>query len=407
MCNNLIMPLPDLLKNITSKDKNISQNTIKMLVKTGDLSNYKYLCENSEFIFPFIKERIINDFVKLINKNDLDTIFKFAQIYNYDFEDLIIKSWLKFADEDLTDKILDFFENGSDEIKTYCAKYFSYIKDSLAIEQLNKNAFSDFMPLKINCAKTLKEFNDFEVLNKMKNLILNSKDEFEKLSAYTFVLAYGENNSTQFCLENCFNSPFLANIISNLLDFNDFKTLENIFKEDSIARIFGVLIENYPENISLNTIIYYQISDFIKYLSKFENQYIKNLLALAKLNFQEYCDNDIYSFDLDKDTKLELKNICAFLNSLDFNFDNIEQEFNNIEQAYRFEIALKIVNEYKLKNKVQILANKINENELPVNLITATMQVLKNLGAVQLVNKKIIENIKDENIKAFIESCYS
>ena len=88
MCNNLIMPLTDLLKNITSKDKNLYKSTIKNLVKSGDCDDFKNLCENSEFIFSFIKEKIINDFVKLINKNDLDRIFKFAKIYSYDFEDL-------------------------------------------------------------------------------------------------------------------------------------------------------------------------------------------------------------------------------------------------------------------------------------------------------------------------------
>ena len=98
MCNNLVMPLSNLLKNITSKDVELSKNTVKALIKSADLDDYNELIKNSDFIFPFIKERIIKDFVKLINKSELDTVFKFAKIYSSDFEDLIVKSWLKYAD---------------------------------------------------------------------------------------------------------------------------------------------------------------------------------------------------------------------------------------------------------------------------------------------------------------------
>ncbi len=407
MCNNLIMPLADLLKNITSKDKNLYESTIKNLVKSGDCDDFKNLCENSEFIFSFIKEKIINDFVKLINKNDLDRIFKFAKIYSYDFEDLIVKSWLKYADEDLTDTLLELFEKGTDFEKTYCARYFTFIKDPLALDYLYENVKKDFIPLKINCAKALSAFSDTKILNEMKDLILNSKDEFEKVSAYTFILAYGGIESVKFCLNNCFTSPFLADIISALLDFNDFSILKENLDGILIARIFSVLIENYPENISLNTIIYYQISDFIKYLSKTDNIYIKNILAIAKYNFNEYAQNEIYSFDLDKNTKNELKNISNYLNALNFDFKGIEKEFDYIDEIYRFDAALKVINNYQLLNYTDILADKINKKLLPLNLLTCSVQVLKNLGKINLVEKQNIETIKDNNIRAFLLSCYS
>ena len=91
------MSSENFIKNITSKDLNLSHKTIEALIKQKDSSLFSELCEKSEFIFPFLKERIIKDFVKLITKNDLDVVFEFSKIYCSDFEDLIVNSWIKFA----------------------------------------------------------------------------------------------------------------------------------------------------------------------------------------------------------------------------------------------------------------------------------------------------------------------
>lgn len=405
MCNNLIMPLHNLLKNITSKDINLSKSTIKELIKSADLANFNELVKNSDFIFSFIKERIINDFVKLINKNELDCVFEFAKIYNSDFEDLIVKSWLKFADEDLTDRILELFENGSNDEKAYCAKYFGNIKDTLALEILYKNSYSDFLPLKINCAKTLSLFNDEKIIDEMKNIILNSNDEFEKVSDYIFILAYGGVDAVKFCLANCFNSPFLPDIISNLLDFNDFDFLKDNLDENLIVRVFSVLVENYPENIPLNTLVYYQVFDFIKYISNLKSQYAKNVLAICKLDFMEYISNEVYNYDLDKDSKYELKKIVDYLNSINNDFSSLKEEINVGYSSYRFEMALRVINEYEFKECAEQLADLINANKLSLEYLSRSTQVLKTLKKTDLIKKEVIEDIKNDNIKAFIEDC--
>ena len=405
MCNNLIMPLHNLLKNITSKDINLSKNTIRELIKSADLANFNELAKSSDFIFSFLKERIINDFVKLINKSELNCVFEFAKIYNSDFEDLIVKSWLKFADEDLTDKILELFENGSVEEKAYCAKYFATIKDPLALDILYKNSYVDFLPLKINCAKTLKEFKDVKIVEEMKNVILNSDDEFEKNSAYTFILAYGGSDLIKFSLENCFKSPFLADIISSLLDYNDFYSLKEILDDETLIRIFCVLIENYPENISLNTIKYYQIFDFVKYISRLKSQYSKNALALCRLNFDEYLSNEVYNFDLDKDLKNELRDIVQYLKTLNIDFKGLREEIINNFSSYHFETSLKVINEYKLVEYARLLADLVNENRLSLDYLCQCVQVLKTLEKTELIKKDVVKNIDNSNIRAFIEHC--
>ena len=118
------MPETNFIKNITSKDIKLSHQTIENMIKAKDIEPFKLLCEKSDFIFPFLKERIAADFIKLIKKEDLNAVFEFSKIYCADFEDMIVNSWIKFASQDLTDEILDLFENGTVEQKAYCAKYF-------------------------------------------------------------------------------------------------------------------------------------------------------------------------------------------------------------------------------------------------------------------------------------------
>ncbi|MBQ8634868.1 hypothetical protein IJ425_01775, partial [bacterium] len=272
------MSSENFIKNITSKDINLSINTIKSLIETENIEQFSELCNKSDFIFPFLKERIIKDFINQIKKENLKTIFKFSSIYCQDFEDLIVASWVKFACEDLTDEILELFENGSDEQKAYCAKYFLHIKDPLAVEFLNKYAKSDFEPLKINCAQTLNIFKNTDILNEMKDIISNSNDDFEKLNAFSFVIAYGGKEQITFALKHAFLSPFVANILSSILDFNDFDYLKSILDNDTLTLILNIIIDEYPEEIELNTVLYWNILDYLKLAYSFKNQYSNNIL---------------------------------------------------------------------------------------------------------------------------------
>ncbi len=401
MCNNILMSSSNLLKNIISKDKNIFENTIKNLLRTGNTADFEELCKKSDFIFPFIKDKIIDYFVKIVNKEDLNIIFKFSKIYSFDFEDIIVKSWLKFADEDLTDEILELFENGTDEQKSYCAKYFTFIKDSLSLENLEKYIYSDFEPLRINSALALKAFGQNNVLNDIKNKVISCDNEYDKIPLYQILSVWGGSENIKFILENSISSLFTGNIISNILDYNEFDTLKKYLDKNTVFNIFNVLIENYPENIELNTIAYYQIYDFIEYLKNNLNQYSNNLLALARRQFLEYETNEIYNFDLDKDTKNELKRINESLNAVNPDFSNLEQELKS-NNPYRFETAIKVIQEYKINLLNSTLADLMNNNNTDLRYRALIAQTLKSLGCVNLIDKNEVTKIQNDNIKALI-----
>ena len=391
------MPNQNFIKNITSKDIKLSQNTIIDMIKTSNIESFKLLCEKSDFIFPFLKERISKDFVELIEKQDLKAVFEFSKNYCSDFEDLIVNSCLKFANEDLTDEIIGLFENGVDSQRAYLVKYFIKIKDSVVLEYLNKFAKSDYEPLKNNSAKVLAEFSDKTVLNEMKEIVLNSSDEFEKIGAYNFIANYNGVEQIKFILQNCFASPFSANILSNVLDNNEINYLKNILDETTLIKTLQVILEQYPEELSLDSVYYWNLFDFIKIVYSFKNQYAANVLLYARAKFKEFSENDIYTFDFDKNIKSEIKNISNLLNTLELEFNFIDND------DFQFNVSLNVIKEYKLDYAV-ILADLINKNDLSEEKIAAIASVLKSLDKINLINSQIIENIKDENIKALIQS---
>lgn len=394
------MKYENFIKDITSKDIKLSHSTIKNMIKSSDIKAFNLLCEKSDFIFPFLKERINADFVKLIEEEELKTLFKFSEIYCADFEDMIVNSWTKFASEDLTDEILELFENGTIEQKAYCAKYFTHIQDPLALEYLNKFALSDFEALKTNCALALAKFKDVEILNKMKDVILNSDDDFEKLNAFNFISTYGGEEQIKFVVNNAFSNPFAINIISNILDFNDLNYLKNILDNKTITKIFQLIIEEYPEDLSLDSAYYWNLADFIKLINSFNNKYSKNVLILAKEKFKEFSENDIYTFDFDKNIKQEIKNIFNLLKSYDLKFSA-----ENFEDDFELNVILEVIKELKLDEKAEFLASlfeKINEEKKAQIAL-----ILKEFGKINLLNSKIIEQIQNENIKALINSCFN
>ena len=387
----------NFIKDITSKDIKLSHSTILNMIKDLDTEAFGLLCEKADFIFPFLKERINADFVKLIEEKDLNAVFKFSKIYCADFEDMIVNSWVKFASQDLTDEILELFENGTVEQKAYCAKYFVKIQDPLALEHLKNNVFSDFEPLKTNCALALSAFQDVEILDKMKEIVLKSNDDFEKLNAFNFISTYSGEKQIKFVIEQAFLSPFAINIISNVLDFNELNYLKNILDNKTMTKIFQLIIEEYPEDLSLDSAYYWNLAEFIKLIYRFDSSYSKNVLILAREKFKEFSENDIYTFDFDKNIKNEIKNISNLLKSLDLEFS-----VENFEDEFELSAILEVIKELKLDEKAEFLANLFSRTNEEKKAQIAL--ILKEFKKIDLIDIEIIKQIQNENIKALIES---
>ncbi len=405
------------LNDLISKDDNASNTAAKRILDNCDVESFEKLCEKSEFLFDYIKEKILKNLVCAADKDNFLNTFKFIKIYNIDFEDFIIKVWLKFANDDLTDKILEIFEDGTAEEKAYAASYFYYINDPLALEDLKKNAFSDYEPLAQNCARTLSKFNDREIFNQSIEIIEDSTvDDFEKYKYVNFLISYGDKqvfNNLYNYLENSFAKGFIASSILYLKGF--YEILEDN-ELDKALRIFDAILTSYPEEISLDTVIDFEIFNFLSFLvqkiniektQKSENSYIKRLILKAKYKFNLISREDIYTFDLAKNIKKEINNISAFLNTIKTNlFEGLEKELESSSKDRVFEALDVILNFGKVEfsNDIKETIEKTQYEDV----ISEGIKVLKSFNRLDLIQKdETIAKLKNENIKAIILSTFS
>ncbi len=79
------------LNDLISKDDNASNTAAKRILDNCDVESFEKLCEKSEFLFDYIKEKILKNLVCAADKDNFLNTFKFIKIYNIDFEDFIIK----------------------------------------------------------------------------------------------------------------------------------------------------------------------------------------------------------------------------------------------------------------------------------------------------------------------------
>ncbi|MBR1617803.1 hypothetical protein IJ670_06590 [bacterium] len=388
----------NFIKNIISKDLKIFQKTIQNLISSKDTRLFTQLCQRGDFIFPNIKEKIITTFVNLIQEKDLDVVFEFSKVYSFDFEDMIIKSWLKFANEDLTDKILILFDEGTNDQKAYCASYFRHIKDPLSIETLNKNAKSDYTPLKVNCAQTLSAFGDKTFYNEMKRVILEGNDDLQKAEAFEFLCAYKGQEAIELTVKYGLNNPYSSNIISNLFEYNNLNEIK-FLDDKSLIDLYNCLIEGYPETINLDTIAFFEILEFSKLLYSKHNQYAINSLIYARIKFLEFSKNDVYSYDLDKFLKNELKEISNYLEGLSLYFDFL------YEDDFEFGLSLNIIQELQLYDFAPKIADLVNSFELKISAMAQAILCLKELEMTYLINKDLPSKIANPEVKEFISAC--
>jgi len=392
----------DFIKQITSKDINLSKKIIKEIIDNKNIALFQELCEKSDFIFPFLKTRIIKDFISFINKDNFDITFLFAKVYNCDFEEIILTPWLNFANEDLTDKILVLLEKGTDDEKCYAARYFGFIQDSLALDTLYKEAFSNNQTLSQISAETLKKYKDEKIIEISKNVILKSNDDFEKLKAFQILIIF---NKFEYVLQNCFDNLLCSSIIATINDFWDFEYLKKNIEASYIYKIFNVLIENYPEVIPLDTISYWGVLDYIRFLANENSPYANNLLIIAKDKMNEFNSIESYNYELDKNTKQYLKDICAFLNNLNLEIKN--EDISLIKDKMEFSALLCAIKILKDEKYCSQLANLVNENKLDNVLGAKTAALLKEFNKIDLLDKSNIEKIQEPNARALILSYFN
>ena len=324
-----------LANNLTDKNYDVANKAGIDIIETSDIKAFQVLEEKSEFIFDFIKEKILKILIKSVNQNNLMNLFNFTKIYSNDFKDFILQPLINFSNDEIEKKFIDLLKNGTSEQKTYGIEFFTKIKNNLSVEFAKSNLSTDFEPLKIASIKLLKEYGEINEFNSAIKKLNSSDDDFEKFEAVEFLTTWGDKKAYDDIYKFYINSNFNEFIASNLILLKDFNHLIEEEKEEDILNIYSSLLLNLPENTSLEEIVYYLNENLLDYLIELDNNYatLLNFYLLYKLDL--ILDNEAYSIDLTKEEKISGNKIRESLKMVLECFDlkeTIEEFINSNNQ---------------------------------------------------------------------------
>ena len=384
------------IKKLTGKNKNDYEAIAKDLVNKPDIELFKELVDNDDFLFDFVKNNVADRIAGQINETNYLNLIQFLKYYSPYYENVIVSALIKYADEDLTDILLDKFENGTTEEKIYASKYFAKVQDPLAHEFLRLNAYSDNDYLSQNCACALGQWHDREAYN-IAITKLNNGDDFEKLEAVKFLVAYGEKSAVPAIFDTMKNSAMPENIAGEIPYLeNIFDLLDNYY-EDTLLTI-NYIINGLGEILPLSCVFDYELFEV---LERIVNNHNDSKAAIVLLNAREKFDilteNDEYLFDESKDTKNEIQDIKRLLHNADkkdlekYINDELNEESPLVFTALDFATNVFAIREL-LKSNNQ-------------TLILKTAEVLKRLGSFDETARTVaLLKVTDINIKAIIRA---
>lgn len=386
--------MSDKLKQLTGKNPKDFEPVSYSLINTPDVGLFAELVEKDDFLYDFIKQNVSKRLEKNCNKQNYLNLLKLLKYYSPSYEEFIVGQLVKYADEDLTDTMLELFENGTENEKTYCAKYFSYIKDPLALNCLKKYAYSQNPYLSANSISALASFGEREIYDEALGK-LNSDDEFEQLSGAKFLVSYGDKSACDEIIKAIKTSSFAEHIASELPYLVPLKEILADYGQDGLY-VLNQIISGLGEVSGLSQVFDFELYDILDNLINSDiNSADAVVLLNAKDKFETLTENDEYMFDETKDTKQEVYDIKGLLDTIDDSkLANLADD--ELKQGSPFVFsALEFTDNIQ---KVRELLTSSNQT-----LILKSVEILKKLGALTSDDKNTaLENITDENITNII-----
>ncbi len=386
--------MSDKLKNLTGKNPKDFEPAAFSLINNCDVELFSELVSKDDFLFDFVKQNVSDRLAKVCNRSNYLNLLNFLKYYSPSYEDFIISALVRFADEDLTDKMLDIFEKGTDDEKTYCAKFFSYIKDPLAIEFLKQSAYSENSCLSSNCASTLGVLNEETSYNEAVKK-LESDDEFTQLDGVKFLVSYGRKDALEPILMLMKTSSFAENIAGEITYLCDLFSIYENSKEDALF-VFNSIINGLGEILGLSQVFDFRLYEFIELLVKSEpDSKIAVVLVNALDKFETLTENDEYLFDESKDTKQEILDIKQLLTTPDVGrlYSLIDDELN-AGSLFVYTALDFTENDSKIR---ELLASN-NQT-----VVLKALETLKQIDSVTQIDKETaLASVSNENIRNVI-----
>lgn len=381
------------IKKLTGKNRAEYEPVAREIIDNADVDLFGELVNQDDYLFDFIKQNVSERLGHAINKSNYRNLLKFMSVYSPFYEDFISSTLAMFADEDLTDEILEIFENGTDNEKTYCAKYFSHIQDPLALPFLRENAFSENSALAQNCAQTLGIFKDSESYEKALSK-LSSTDDFEQFDGVNFLISYGDKRAIAEIINTMKKSGMAENIAGQIPYLED---LTELITRDlhSGLLVLNNIINGLGEIIPLSTVLDFNLWEIFNSLANELNSEVTVVLTNAKSKFNTLTENDEYLFDEDKNTKNEVIEIQKLLNDI-----NADMAFIDKELREDSDFVFTALEFSKNIDMIKPLLNSSNQT-----LVLKSAETLKMLNSLDENSKCIaLLHLTDTNLKAVAES---
>ena len=386
--------MSDNLKKLTGKNPKDFEPVAFSVINNPDVDLFAELVEQDHYLFDFVKQNVASRLAKVCNESNYMNLIPLLKYYSPSYEDFIVSKLVEFADEDLTDTLLNLFENGSEDEKTYCAKFFSYIQDPLAIDYLKANAYSENPALSSNCASTLAQLGETSIYNEALEK-LKSDDDFEKLDAVKFLVSYGNKDAVSKILSAMKSYSMAENMAGELLYLTDLFELLKASENDGLF-VLNLVINGLGEILGLAQVFDFRLYEVFEMLINSEVTSAKSVVLLNALDkFETLTENDEYLFDETKDVKQEVLDIKKLLFNIDRNLllSKINEELNSD--------SLFVYTALDLTNNIEKVRELLNSNNQTV--ILKALETLKRLNSLSNEDKlSALKSVTNENIKSVI-----
>ena len=397
------------LNNLISKDNSAAKEAAIKLLAEKDVESFKILNSKSEFLFDFIKEKILKNLIGAVNSKNCLNLFEFLKVYSPDFKGFILHPLVQFKTPEIEDKMLNFLCSGSDEEKTYATEFFTILADKTKYEKIKANLNADFEPLKIASINYLSNLGfRLEFEESLKILEDNSKDNFEKLTQVEFLAYFGDKKAFEPIYNYFINEDNSYTIANFLLDLKPFSTLIEENREDEILNILSSIILNFPDSITFEEINYYINEGLFEFLLESENNLSALILFYLKNKTELILEDENYSIDLTKENKKEANIINSKLNNAIQIFDKKETLTLGLNSINYFEniLSLEIIKEENIEiiEPIYNLLEKTTNNEIIMDILYCLQN--QNKLNETLINKILLKT-ENEILKAQIKSFIS
>ena len=397
------------LNDLISKDNSAAKGAAIKLLAEKDVESFKILNSKSEFLFDFIKEKILKNLIGAVNSKNCLNLFEFLKVYSPDFKGFILHPLVQFKTPEIEDKMLNFLCSGSDEEKTYATEFFTILADKTKYEKIKANLNADFEPLKIASINYLSNLGFRLEFEESLNILEDkSKDNFEKLTQVEFLAYFGDKKAFEPIYNYFINEDNSYTIANFLLDLKPFSTLIEENKEDEILNILSSIILNFPDSITFEEINYYINEGLFEFLLESENNLSALILFYLKNKTELILEDENYSIDLTKENKKEANIINSKLNNAIQIFDKKETLTLGLNSINYFEniLSLEIIKEENIEiiEPIYNLLEKTTNNEIIMDILYCLQN--QNKLNETLINKILLKT-ENEILKAQIKSFIS